>query len=186
MHGRRNRRSELASRQSARDGQQGQWPGDQGAGADVGGAEVRARPALDHLGPWLVRAALLALRGGAGAGRGENHQGDARGARGRRRQIARARSRLAPRSRAGPRVLPEPSVLYNRCRDSSAMAPIGKSLVFAGIAIVVVGLALWGLSSVPYIGSCPATSTSVAATSASTSRSPLAFLSASPRPCCSR
>ncbi len=35
------------------------------------------------------------------------------------------------------------------------MAPIGKSLVFAGIAIVVVGLALWGLSSVPYVGRLP-------------------------------
>ncbi|MGB0060079.1 DUF2905 domain-containing protein [Candidatus Binatus sp.] len=32
------------------------------------------------------------------------------------------------------------------------MAPIGKSLVFAGIAIIVVGLALWGFSSVPYVG----------------------------------
>jgi len=35
------------------------------------------------------------------------------------------------------------------------MAPIGKSLVFAGVAITVVGLALWGLSSVPYIGRLP-------------------------------
>ena len=35
------------------------------------------------------------------------------------------------------------------------MAPIGKSLVFAGIAIAVVGLLLWGLSSVPYIGRLP-------------------------------
>jgi len=35
------------------------------------------------------------------------------------------------------------------------MAPIGKSLVVAGIAMVVVGLALWGLSSVPYIGRLP-------------------------------
>ncbi len=35
------------------------------------------------------------------------------------------------------------------------MAPIGKSLVFAGIAIAVVGLALWGLSSVPYVGRLP-------------------------------
>ena len=35
------------------------------------------------------------------------------------------------------------------------MAPIGKSLVFAGIAIVVVGLTLWGLSSVPYVGRLP-------------------------------
>jgi hypothetical protein len=35
------------------------------------------------------------------------------------------------------------------------MAPIGKSLVFAGIAIAVVGLALWGFSSVPYVGKLP-------------------------------
>ena len=35
------------------------------------------------------------------------------------------------------------------------MAPIGKSLVFAGIAIVAVGLLLWGFSSVPIIGKLP-------------------------------
>jgi hypothetical protein len=35
------------------------------------------------------------------------------------------------------------------------MAPIGKSLVFAGFAIAVVGLALWGLSAAPYIGRLP-------------------------------
>jgi hypothetical protein len=35
------------------------------------------------------------------------------------------------------------------------MAPIGKSLVLAGIAIAVVGLALWGFSSVPFIGRLP-------------------------------
>ena len=35
------------------------------------------------------------------------------------------------------------------------MAPIGKSLVFAGIAIIVVGLLLWGFSSVPFIGKLP-------------------------------
>jgi Protein of unknown function (DUF2905) len=45
--------------------------------------------------------------------------------------------------------------LYNRCGVSIPMAPIGKSLVFAGIAIIVVGLALWGLSSVPYVGKLP-------------------------------
>jgi len=32
---------------------------------------------------------------------------------------------------------------------------IGKSLVFAGIAIAVVGLMLWGFSSVPYVGKLP-------------------------------
>ena len=35
------------------------------------------------------------------------------------------------------------------------MAPIGKSLVFAGIATIVVGLLLWGFSSVPFIGKMP-------------------------------
>ena len=35
------------------------------------------------------------------------------------------------------------------------MASIGKSLVFAGIAIVFVGLLLWGFSSVPFIGKMP-------------------------------
>lgn len=35
------------------------------------------------------------------------------------------------------------------------MAPIGKSLVFAGIAIIVVGLLLWGFSSVPFVGKMP-------------------------------
>ncbi len=35
------------------------------------------------------------------------------------------------------------------------MAPIGKNLVFAGIAIVAVGLLLWGFSSVPLIGKLP-------------------------------
>lgn len=35
------------------------------------------------------------------------------------------------------------------------MAPMGKSLVFAGIAIAAVGLALWGLSAVPWIGTLP-------------------------------
>ena len=35
------------------------------------------------------------------------------------------------------------------------MAPIGKTLVFAGIAIIVVGMALWGFSSVPYVGKLP-------------------------------
>ena len=35
------------------------------------------------------------------------------------------------------------------------MAPIGKNLVFAGIAIIVVGLVLWGFSSVPYVGKLP-------------------------------
>jgi hypothetical protein len=35
------------------------------------------------------------------------------------------------------------------------MGPIGKSLVFAGIAIAVVGLVLWGFSSAPYVGKLP-------------------------------
>ncbi len=32
------------------------------------------------------------------------------------------------------------------------MAPLGKSLVFAGVGMALVGLAIWGLSSVPYVG----------------------------------
>lgn len=36
-----------------------------------------------------------------------------------------------------------------------AMAPMGKTLVFAGLAIAAVGLVLWGLSSVPYVGRLP-------------------------------
>lgn len=35
------------------------------------------------------------------------------------------------------------------------MAPIGKILVLAGIAIAAIGLALWGLSSVPDVGRMP-------------------------------
>jgi hypothetical protein len=35
------------------------------------------------------------------------------------------------------------------------MAPIGKSLIFAGVAIAIVGLLLWSFSSVPYIGKLP-------------------------------
>ncbi len=35
------------------------------------------------------------------------------------------------------------------------MAAIGKTLVFAGIAIAIAGLAIWGLSSIPYFGRLP-------------------------------
>lgn len=35
------------------------------------------------------------------------------------------------------------------------MAPVGKSLVLLGLSIAVVGLAIWGLSSVPYVGRLP-------------------------------
>jgi len=35
------------------------------------------------------------------------------------------------------------------------MMPIGKSLVLVGIVIVLIGLLLWALSSVPYIGRLP-------------------------------
>ncbi|MDO8433183.1 MAG: DUF2905 domain-containing protein [Candidatus Binatus sp.] len=35
------------------------------------------------------------------------------------------------------------------------MAGIGKALVFAGIAIAIAGLAIWGLSSAPYFGRLP-------------------------------
>ncbi|MGC2304856.1 MAG: DUF2905 domain-containing protein, partial [Candidatus Binatus sp.] len=83
------------------------------------------------------------------------YQGDACSARGRRRQIARPRARVTLLAGQGGRVFPGPPVLYNRARGSTAMAPIGKSLVFAGIAIVVLGLLLWGFSSVPLIGKLP-------------------------------
>ncbi len=35
------------------------------------------------------------------------------------------------------------------------MMPIGKSLVLVGIVIVLIGLLLWALSSVPYVGRLP-------------------------------
>jgi hypothetical protein len=35
------------------------------------------------------------------------------------------------------------------------MESIGKSLVLVGLAIVVIGIATWGLSSIPYIGHLP-------------------------------
>ncbi|HUO04690.1 MAG TPA: DUF2905 domain-containing protein [Candidatus Binataceae bacterium] len=35
------------------------------------------------------------------------------------------------------------------------MAPVGKSLILLGILIAAVGLAVWGLSSVPYVGRLP-------------------------------
>jgi hypothetical protein len=35
------------------------------------------------------------------------------------------------------------------------MESMGKSLVLVGIAIVVIGIAIWGLSSIPYIGRLP-------------------------------
>ena len=35
------------------------------------------------------------------------------------------------------------------------MEPVGKSLVLVGFAIVVIGIAIWGLSSIPYVGRLP-------------------------------
>ena len=35
------------------------------------------------------------------------------------------------------------------------MESIGKSLVLVGLAIVVIGIATWGLSSIPYFGRLP-------------------------------
>jgi hypothetical protein len=32
------------------------------------------------------------------------------------------------------------------------MAPLGKMLMFAGIAIALAGLAIWGLSAIPFLG----------------------------------
>ena len=55
-----------------------------------------------------------------GADRREGNQGDARGARGRRRQIARPRPRIDSREAGqGALVLPRPSVLYNRAQRQS-------------------------------------------------------------------
>ncbi|MEA2678506.1 MAG: hypothetical protein QOK03_228 [Candidatus Binataceae bacterium] len=35
------------------------------------------------------------------------------------------------------------------------MEPLGKSLVLIGISIVLIGVLMWGLSSIPYIGRLP-------------------------------
>jgi len=35
------------------------------------------------------------------------------------------------------------------------MESMGKSLVLVGIAIVVIGIAIWGLSSIPFVGRLP-------------------------------
>ena len=35
------------------------------------------------------------------------------------------------------------------------MEPLGKSLVLIGISVVLIGLLVWGLSSIPYIGRLP-------------------------------
>ena len=35
------------------------------------------------------------------------------------------------------------------------MEPLGKSLVLIGISIVLIGVLIWGLSSLPYIGRLP-------------------------------
>jgi hypothetical protein len=35
------------------------------------------------------------------------------------------------------------------------MEPVGKSLVLIGISIVLIGLLMWRLSSLPYIGRLP-------------------------------
>lgn len=35
------------------------------------------------------------------------------------------------------------------------MESIGKSLVLTGLAIMVIGIAIWGLSSIPHIGRLP-------------------------------
>jgi hypothetical protein len=35
------------------------------------------------------------------------------------------------------------------------MEPLGKSLVLIGITILVIGIAIWGLSSIPLIGRLP-------------------------------
>ncbi len=35
------------------------------------------------------------------------------------------------------------------------MAPLGKTLILLGVLLVVIGAAMWGLSSVPYVGRLP-------------------------------
>ena len=35
------------------------------------------------------------------------------------------------------------------------MEPLGKSLVLIGISIVLIGVLIWGFSSIPYIGRLP-------------------------------
>jgi hypothetical protein len=35
------------------------------------------------------------------------------------------------------------------------MEPLGKSLVLIGISIVLIGVLMWGFSSIPYIGRLP-------------------------------
>ena len=35
------------------------------------------------------------------------------------------------------------------------MEPLGKSLVLIGISILLIGLLMWGVSSLPYIGRLP-------------------------------
>ncbi|HSU89965.1 MAG TPA: DUF2905 domain-containing protein [Sporolactobacillaceae bacterium] len=35
------------------------------------------------------------------------------------------------------------------------MEPLGKSLVLIGISIVLIGVLMWGLSSIPYVGRLP-------------------------------
>ncbi len=35
------------------------------------------------------------------------------------------------------------------------MEPLGKSLVLIGISILLIGLLMWGVSSLPYIGHLP-------------------------------
>jgi len=35
------------------------------------------------------------------------------------------------------------------------MEPLGKSLVLIGISIVLIGVLIWGLSSIPFVGRLP-------------------------------
>ncbi|HEV2170041.1 MAG TPA: DUF2905 domain-containing protein, partial [Candidatus Binatus sp.] len=65
-----------------------------------------------------------------------------------------ARTRIESAKRAGRPCVARAAGLV-QSEPGCVVAPIGKTLVFAGIAIVVIGLALWGLSSVPYVGRLP-------------------------------
>ncbi len=77
---RRDRRPQQPSRTPAGNGAGGRDDRDQGRGADVRDAQLRARPALDHRRPGRLHARVHALRGAAGAPRAEGRRHGARGA----------------------------------------------------------------------------------------------------------
>ena len=70
----------------------------------------------------------------------KDHQGDERGARGRRRKIARARPRIAGEQGRAARYCQGRRLVQSVAGSTLRWRRLGKSLVFAGIAIAVVGL----------------------------------------------